>query len=298
MEVCPVKDTAAKTELNCSSEYGQLLDVLVSEPRHMRIEAKINETQKHFEEIETNIALQQHRDFVHLLKEEGVNVHQLPSKSHLHEQVFTRDIGFVIGSRFYISQMKEEVRKGESKELAEWLKGMETYTFQSPIEGGDVLVDRNTIWVGYSGRTSMEAIQELKQQEPEKDVHPLPLADGVLHLDCVLNILDAHTALAFPEAFTDEGWQMIQNRFRVIPVTKDETFHMGPNVLSIGLNKVISLSRHTRLNKKLEAEGFTVLPVDFSEIIKSGGAFRCCTLPLHRKDPRDHIDDIPKKGCR
>ncbi|WP_340689476.1 dimethylarginine dimethylaminohydrolase family protein [Halobacillus kuroshimensis] len=285
-----MKDTAARTAFNCSTEYGQLLDVLVSEPRHMRIEAKINETQKHYEGIQTNVALQQHRDFVHLLKEEGITVHQLPSKSSLHEQVFTRDIGFVIDSHFYTSSMKEDVRKGETSELTAWMNSRDTNdirTFHHPIEGGDVLVDANTIWIGHSGRTSMEAVQELKQQEPDRDVNVLSLADGTLHLDCVLNILDAHTALAYPEAFTDEGWQLIQERFEVIPATKDETFHMGPNVLSIGRNKVISLSRHTRLNESLEKKGFEVLPVDFSEIIKSGGAFRCCTLPLYREDPRD-----------
>ena len=58
---------------------------------------------------------------------------------------------------------------------------------------------------------------------------------------------------------------------------------MGPNVLSIGDGKIISLTQNKELNRRIAAEGFTVQEVDLSEIIKSGGSFRCCTLPLIRQ---------------
>lgn len=68
----------------------------------------------------------------------------------------------------------------------------------------------------------------------------------------------------------------------MISVTDEEQFQMGPNVLSIGDGKVISLPQNERLNNVLESEGYKVIRVDLSEIIKSGGSFRCCTLPLQR----------------
>ena len=36
------------------------------------------------------------------------------------------------------------------------------------------------------------------------------------------------------------------------------------------------------VNKKMREFGFNVIEVDFSEIIKSGGSFRCCSMPVER----------------
>jgi len=35
----------------------------------------------------------------------------------------------------------------------------------------------------------------------------------------------------------------------------------------------------------LRNHGFEVIEVDITEIIKSGGSFRCCTLPIERTEP-------------
>ena len=57
---------------------------------------------------------------------------------------------------------------------------------------------------------------------------------------------------------------------------------MGTNVLSIGENRVFSLPTNHGVNEQLRQHGYQVLEVDFSEIIKSGGSFRCCSMPLLR----------------
>ncbi|MBO1912564.1 hypothetical protein J4G37_48165, partial [Microvirga sp. 3-52] len=60
-------------------------------------------------------------------------------------------------------------------------------------------------------------------------------------------------------------------------------FSLGTNVLSIGDKKVFSLPQNTDVNKKIRDFGFNVIEVDFSEIIKSGGSFRCCSMPVERE---------------
>jgi N-dimethylarginine dimethylaminohydrolase len=57
---------------------------------------------------------------------------------------------------------------------------------------------------------------------------------------------------------------------------------MGTNVLSIGDRKIISLPVNKNVNKQLRDRGYEVIEVDITEIIKSGGSFRCCTLPILR----------------
>ena len=54
------------------------------------------------------------------------------------------------------------------------------------------------------------------------------------------------------------------------------------NVVSISPTAVISDPSFTRLNAWLRQRGITVVEVDFSEIGKQGGLFRCVTLPLYR----------------
>jgi N-dimethylarginine dimethylaminohydrolase len=53
-------------------------------------------------------------------------------------------------------------------------------------------------------------------------------------------------------------------------------------VLCIGNKKILSLPINKQVNQNLRNRGFEVIEVDISEIIKSGGSFRCCTLPILR----------------
>jgi N-dimethylarginine dimethylaminohydrolase len=55
-------------------------------------------------------------------------------------------------------------------------------------------------------------------------------------------------------------------------------------VLSIGNKKILSLPVNKQVNKQLRNRGFEVIEVDITERIKSGGSFRCCSLPFLRGD--------------
>ena len=75
----------------------------------------------------------------------------------------------------------------------------------------------------------------------------------------------------------------LRSRYEVIEVSEEEQFTLGTNVLSIGYNKIISLPVNKKVNEELRKRGFEIIEVDITEIIKSGGSFRCCTLPIHRE---------------
>ncbi|WP_261129010.1 dimethylarginine dimethylaminohydrolase family protein [Bacillus sp. Marseille-Q3570] len=283
-----MKGIAIGSSIHCSTEYSRLIKVLMVKPSFMEINDAINETQKHYQEtnIDTSLAIQQHDTFVHELNQHGVEVTLLPAEPHLHEQVFSRDIGFTIHDQLFLCSMRERVRQEETTILKDWLQENSLpfhNTFPGYIEGGDVVIDGSTIWVGKSGRTSLEALEHLYKRLPSYRIELLKLRSDILHLDCVFNIISDHTALVYPEAFATKDLRKIKSRFEIIPVTKEEQFHMGPNVLSIGNRKIISLPQNERLNQLMESKGFKIIPVDFSEIIKSGGSFRCCTLPLQRE---------------
>lgn len=281
--------TKSSPSAKCKSEYDSLRRVLLCPPEFMAIKDVINDVQKRYkdENIDTEKAMQQHKAFLEALQREGVETDLLNPSEAFPEQVFTRDIGFTVGETVYIAEMASEIRQGEEGVLQKWLKNNNFHSETlgcNRVEGGDVLIDRDTIYVGISSRTSKNAIEELQQWIPDCKVIPISFDEKYLHLDCVFNILSPTEALIYEEALDKKTIEMLAQRYTLIPVDANEQFALGTNVLSIGGRRVFSQPQNTKVNTLLRANDFRVIEVDFSEIIKSGGAFRCCTLPLIREE--------------
>lgn len=272
----------------CMSEYDELKRVILCQPQYMSIREVINETQEHFknEGIHIERALEQHSEFVKTLKENGIEVILLPYHKKYPEQVFTRDIGFTLGQTIFVAKMATEVREGEENVLKQWLEDEEISYYnlaEERIEGGDVVIDRDTIYVGLSNRTDQKAAEQLQRLLNEFNVIPIPFKEKYLHLDCVFNVVSSEVALIYPNALSKKSIDLFASRYDLIEVSEEEQFQLGTNVFSIGNKRVLSLPVNKNVNKQLRARGFQVIEVDITEIIKSGGSFRCCTLPILRE---------------
>jgi N-dimethylarginine dimethylaminohydrolase len=99
----------------------------------------------------------------------------------------------------------------------------------------------------------------------------------------VFNIISPEEALVFPNAFSKKELNLLASHFDLIEVDEGEQFALGTNMLSLGNKVICSLPQNQVINRKLSARGYKIVEVDFSEIIKSGGSFRCCSMPLVRK---------------
>ncbi|MET0958912.1 MAG: arginine deiminase family protein [Psychrobacillus psychrotolerans] len=283
-----VKIIQDQSQINCQSEYGTLKKVVLCEPQYMEIKEVINDVQKQYvnDNIDRSLAISQHQQFEKVLRNAGVEVIKLrPSEDHP-EQVFTRDIGFTLGNQLFISEMANPIRQGEEKVLAKWMdehdifyKKLSTHS----IEGGDVIVDGNRVFIGISHRTCMDAIKALQKELTNFEILPIVFNPKYLHLDCVFNILSAKDALIYPEALDKKMVELLSSMYNLIEVSESEQFSMGTNVLSIGQNRVISLPINHDVNLQMRQHGYQVIEVDFSEIIKSGGSFRCCSMPIERR---------------
>ena len=282
-----VKIMQDQSQIHCQSEYETLQKVVLCEPQYMEIKEVINDVQKEYinDNIDRSLAISQHQIFEQTLRNADVEVIKLrPSQDHP-EQVFTRDIGFTLGNRIFVSEMANPIRQGEEKVLTNWMnehdisyKKLSTH----PIEGGDVIVDGNRVFIGISHRTSMNAVTTLQRELPDFEIIPIPFNPKYLHLDCVFNILSSKDALIYPDALDPKTVDRLSSMYHLIEVNESEQFSMGTNVLSIGHNRVLSLPINHDVNHQLRQHGYQVLEVDFSEIIKSGGSFRCCSMPILR----------------
>ena len=159
--------TTEPYKIQCFTEYNVLKKVILCQPQYMNIRDVINETQKHFknEGIHIEKALEQHDEFVNTLRGQGIEVILLPYHKKYPEQVFTRDIGFTLGETIFVADMASDVRNGEENVLKQWLEDEEISYYNiigHQIEGGDVIIDRDTIYIGLSDRTNAEAIEHLQ----------------------------------------------------------------------------------------------------------------------------------------
>jgi N-dimethylarginine dimethylaminohydrolase len=109
------------------------------------------------------------------------------------------------------------------------------------------------------------------------------LDDGedVLHLDCSFLPVGDGQALIYQDGIRDVP-AALRETYDLIPVTRDEQQMLGTNVLSLSPDTVVSRLASTRINAEMRKRGINVIELPYSEPPKTGGSFRCCTLPLHR----------------
>jgi len=206
-------------------------------------------------------------------------------------QNFPRDLMVVIGDTIVRLRPRCPSRKKEERSIdsiIESFKQNGTRVIEMPpgpemhLEGGDVLVDLPTVYVGVSHGTSLRAVEWLAAEFPELNVVPIHLRssmDG--HLDCCLALIGPKTLIAHLPALKNGLPNTLRDR-DVIHVDARVKRELGTNVLMLDPQTAIVQKRHVSLQKELMGRGFTVIPLPFDTHANSEGAFRCATIPLHR----------------
>jgi len=272
------------------NEFGSLSRAIIRRPIGSGVLRPINEVQAHYFESDPPSLRQlpvEHQILANMLQGFRVSLDFLEETNDgSHNPCFTRDIGFAIGDRFFLSNIAEDQRKGEITALRKWLDTMrQPHEIVSDgfIEGGDVLVDEPYVYIGIGQRTNVKGVVWLSSTLGSSwKVIPIQLEKGVLHLDCVMAIISDSIIIWCPDLIVS-GSQVIEERFRDrISVTREDVFHMATNVLMINPSNVIVERRHTILRDQLTRRGISVCSMDWSETKKFGGLFRCAICPLHR----------------
>jgi len=247
------------------------------------------------------------QNFVSILEKYDVKVYR-PELIKDYNQIFSRDIGFVIDNFFFKSNILPK-RANEFNGITSILSKF-SYQFVSMpenchIEGGDVLYHTNNIFIGYydkydyknlfTARTNKSAVEFLIDFFPEKKIKAFHLnksltdpKKNILHLDCCLQIVGKNKAIIHPEAFTfKKDYKWLVDFFgskNIFEINAKEMYDMTSNVLSINDHTVISQPKFNRLNRWLRSHNIFVEEVDLTEVSKQEGLFRCASLPLVRYD--------------
>lgn len=244
--------------------------------------------------------------FAAVLQKYGVQVYR-PEIIRDCNQIFTRDIGFVIDDVFIKANILPD-RQAEFQAIEYIVKQMNPDKVITPpeevhIEGGDVMPWNEHIFIGtYKGddykeqvtaRTNMAGVAFIQKLFPHKKVKEFDLVksktearDNALHLDCCFQPVGKNKAIIYKGGFRSEAdYQYLVDIFgaeNLFHIEREEMYEMNSNIFSISPDVVVSEKHFTRLNAWLRAKGFTVEEIPYSEISKQEGLLRCSTLPLLR----------------
>lgn len=262
--------------INLKNRYNKLQEVILCYPVNYKVEKK---------EINKEIMFNQYNNFINKLSQEGITTYFLDPKYGI-SQVYTRDIAFAIDDILFVGKMKAKSRREEYKALKEFIKEkkIKVKHINNFIEGGDVVLHDNTVFVGLSNATSIDGINELKKilKEENKEYRVVPIRfnkDEMLHLDCVFNVISQDSCVISDYIY---DMDIIKKSFKkCYYIEKEEAKKLGTNFITIGNNTVISSSK--KLCKILAKDKINSIYIDYSEIIKGGGAFTCTTLPISSK---------------
>jgi len=245
--------------------------------------------------------------FNEVFKKYNVTVYR-PEIIENYNQIFSRDIGFVIDDVFIKANILPD-RERELEAIQYVIDQMDQTKVVRPpeevhIEGGDVMLYNDHIFIGtYKGsdykdfitaRTNMAGVQFIKDLFPHKIVKEFDLVkskieprDNALHLDCCFQPIGTNKGIIYKSGFREEADYMylvnLFGRENLFHIEREEMYHMNSNVFSIDKDVVVSERNFTRLNNWLRNNGFTVEEIPYAEISKQEGLLRCSTLPLIRE---------------
>jgi N-dimethylarginine dimethylaminohydrolase len=207
-------------------------------------------------------------------------------------QHYTRDIGFVIDGVFFVARPRRPYRQRELEGIRSLLPLLETVAEvgKGCIEGGDVLLHRDRIIVGYGEETDADGVNALRraleQHGIEREVCELRFQRrGIIHLDTKLNIVAPELALIDRTVFEGKSLAWIERNFELVGATPEESQRMEINTLVIGDERVVMRECSHRLANELAKRGLSPVLLDYSEVTALPGSFRCTTLPLERAEP-------------
>ena len=303
-------------ELNIKNETNTLKSVVLGQPKSMGSVPNLSESYdaKSYHTIlenayptEESIVLEMNA-FETVLLKYGVEVFR-PKVIENYNQVFARDVGFVIEDKLVVSNVIQD-REDEHAAYEDIFANVHrrkviNLPIRAHVEGGDVIIWNDFVFIGtcYSpdyrnfktARTNEYAVDLLTDYFPKKrfidfdlkknDKEPL---NGVLHLDCTFNPVGKDKCIVYKNGFVDQmDYRLILDIFgkeNCFEVTDEEMFEMVPNIFSISPEVVVSDERFTRLNRHLrDVWNITVEEIPYGEISKMGGLLRCSTMPLIRE---------------
>jgi dimethylargininase len=224
--------------------------------------------------VDLALALEQHAAYVAALRTLGVAVIELPPDDRYPDSCFVQDPAFVLDGILVVGRAGTPSRRHEEVALVKALEPAEfpVYRVTRPatLEGGDLLITEDKLFVGLSARTNHLGCEALELVF-SRPVIGVPVPERFLHLLSGCSYLGRGRLLATAECAALPAFRGLQTF--VVP----ETEWPASNVLALG-DDVILPAGYPHTEQMLAAAGFRVHAVPISEYEKRDAGVTCLSL--------------------
>jgi dimethylargininase len=199
----------------------------------------------------------------------------LPEEPDLPDAVFVEDAAVVLPDLAIITRPGAPSRRPETPSVAAALaryRRLAQIEAPGTLDGGDVLVAGNNLYIGETQRSSGHAVEQVAEllRPSGYTVQSVPVT-GCLHLKSAVTLCGPDLLLVNPE-WVDPG------RFggrSIVEVDPAEPYAANALLLDGG---IIYPAAFPRTRARLRARGIAVHAIDCSELAKAEGAVTCCSL--------------------
>ncbi|WP_175455144.1 MULTISPECIES: dimethylargininase [Actinopolyspora] len=257
-------------------------------PEHFAVEYSINPWMDPNAPVDTELAMAQWRALKDIYLNLGHTVETVPPQPGLPDMVFSANSATVIEGKVLGARFRSAERAPEAEHFRRWFstEGYRDLVMPSSINEaeGDFAWTGQLLLAGSGFRTDPGAHSEA-QEVLGVPVVSLGLTDPrYYHLDTALFVLSKGPrpqVAYYPEAFSAGSQRVLRRLFpdAVIADSADAEC-LGLNGVSDGKHVVLP-SEATGLARSLEGRGYEPVLTDVSELRKSGGGPKCCTMELH-----------------
>ncbi|MFJ4186846.1 dimethylargininase [Kitasatospora sp. NPDC089509] len=258
--------------------------LLMCRPQHFEVTYSINPWMHPEKPVDRELALLQWDRLREVYLSLGHTVEVIDPLPGLPDMVFAANGATVVDGKVLGARFRHLERTAEGPAYLSWFaaQGYRDVLWPEFInEGeGDYLPVGRRILAGTGFRTDQRSHHEA-QEFFGLPVTSLTLVDPEhYHLDTALAVLSDTEIMYYPAAFSPGSRSVLQNLFPdALHADPQDAAVFGLNAFSDGYNVVLPQAA-AGLIERLRRRGFNPIGVDLTELLKAGGAVKCCTLEL------------------
>jgi dimethylargininase len=219
----------------------------------------------------------EHAIYVAALRDAGLVVEVLPSLERYPDSMFVEDPAFVLPEGAIQLRSGADARRGEGEEIASALQRhfdcVLALEGDEYVDGGDVLIAPDEIFIGLSKRTNRKGAEAFRAKLAQlgRKARIAQTPDTILHFKTAVSLLSEDAVIA-TRAMAASG---IFADFKIVLVPEDE--EAAANALRV--NDVVFVGENfARTIDLIAKEGLRVVPLPVSEIGKLDAGLSCMSL--------------------
>ncbi|MFJ8005301.1 dimethylargininase [Streptomyces fagopyri] len=256
---------------------------LMCRPTHFDVTYSINPWMRPEKSTEPGIAVTQWERLRRTLTGLGHQVELIDPLPGLPDMVFAANGATMIDGTVLSAKFRHEQRAPEGPAYAEWFaaRGYRVHHAEFVNEGeGDYLFTGKRLLAGTGFRTVLRSHEEAAELFGHEVVGLTLVNPRFYHLDTALAILDDDEIMYYPAAFSAGSRARLAELYPDAVIATDHDAEVfGLNAVSDGRN-VVMAEQARGLAAQLRERGYVPVGVELSELLKSGGSAKCCTLEL------------------